>query len=536
VNVFQDRSGTIWAGTTQGLDRLDGDCFVSIARQSHKYTGVAGDDASDSVYAFSGRAGVARVATGVVTELPGLYGEMMLAHGNELWFTGPSGIQRMAADRLRIWDPERDGPLDYAIFGRADGMKTAESAAGVPPLTITPDEKLWVATRQGLAMIDLRRMVRTTAKPVTFIGAITVDRRTLPPARELVLAPGPHHVEVEFDSIELTSPERTRLQYRLDNVDAVWFDAGPIHTAVYTSIPIGKHQFHVRATNRDGVWDREGIVYWIHQQPHYYETTAFRVALVATGFFLLAGLYQLRLRQAAARLNAQLEGKLAERERIACELHDTLLQGFLSASMHVHIAAGNLPVDSQAKPTLTRALQLMGQVIEEGRNAVRGLRSSSSSSLDLEHAFSPIQRELDPQEQVEFRVIVEGQRRPLHPVVRDEMYRIGREALINAFRHSRAKTIEIDLIYSSSRLRIVVRDDGCGIDPQILQSGRDGHWGLSGIRERADRIGARFNVSSGAAAGTEIELSIPGHIAFQDQRDHKRRWFGKQKAKDGTGK
>jgi len=231
-------------------------------------------------------------------------------------------------------------------------------------------------------------------------------------------------------------------------------------------------------------------------------------------------LYRLRLRQATNRINLSFQERLAERTRIAQELHDTLLQGFLSASMQVHVAADRLPDDSAVKPTLNRALELMRQVIDEGRNAVRGLRSTRSASLDLEQSFARIQQEIagsDPDsERVEFRVVVGGERRPLHPVLRDEVYRIGREAVINAFRHAHAGKIEMELRYSARNLTLMVRDDGRGIDPNMLKAGRDGHFGLVGMRERADRIGARLQVMSSASAGTEIELSIPGNIVFQN--------------------
>jgi signal transduction histidine kinase len=196
--------------------------------------------------------------------------------------------------------------------------------------------------------------------------------------------------------------------------------------------------------------------------------------------------------------------------------------------MQLHVAADRLPEASPVKPSLSRVLQLMGQVIDEGRNAVRGLRSPDSGSSDLAEAFSRIQGELGIEERIDFRVIVEGQPRPLHPLLRDEIYRIGREALVNALRHARAKKIAIEVEYSSSRLRILVHDDGCGIDPQVLHSGRDGHWGLSGMRERAERIGGGLHVWSGAAAGTEIELSVPSHAAFLDQRRHKLTWWGRR--------
>jgi signal transduction histidine kinase len=187
-----------------------------------------------------------------------------------------------------------------------------------------------------------------------------------------------------------------------------------------------------------------------------------------------------------------------------------------------------LPEDSPSKPTLNRSLELMRQVIEEGRNAVRGLRSSRSPSLDLEDAFARIQEELNAggtSESAEFRVIIEGRQRALNPLLRDEIYRIGREGLTNAFRHSGADRIDVELEYGAGEFRLLVRDNGCGIDPQILRTGRPGHWGLLGMRERADRMGARLHVLSGPGAGTEIHLSVPGRIAYQDRPPRRRSWF-----------
>ncbi len=217
----------------------------------------------------------------------------------------------------------------------------------------------------------------------------------------------------------------------------------------------------------------------------------------------------------AWQLNLRFEERMAERARVAQELHDTLLQGFLSVSMQLQVMADRLPADSPTKTPLGRIIELMGRVIDEGRNTLRGLRLSRSGSLDLEQAFSRIEQELGVQREIGFRVVVQGQRRPLRPLLRDELYRIGREALVNAFRHSGARSIEVEVEYSARQLRILVRDDGCGIDPQLLQSGRPGHWGLPGMREGAERLGGRLRVWSRAASGTEVELSVPGHIAFQ---------------------
>jgi signal transduction histidine kinase len=250
---------------------------------------------------------------------------------------------------------------------------------------------------------------------------------------------------------------------------------------------------------------------------------------MAGGMLLVSAIYQFRVRQVAAHIDARFEERLAERARIEQELHDTLLQGFLSASMQVHIARDRLPEDSQVKPVLTRVLELMGQVIEEGRNAVRGLRLSPNASLDLEQAFAGFQRDIDPKnaggKEAALRVLAEGRRRPLRPVLRDEVYSIGREALANAFRHARAHHVEVELKYGATRFQLLVRDDGCGIEPDVLRTGREGHWGLSGMRDRAERIGARIRIFSNVSAGTEVELTIPARVAFQDQPKSKPGWF-----------
>jgi PAS domain S-box-containing protein len=206
---------------------------------------------------------------------------------------------------------------------------------------------------------------------------------------------------------------------------------------------------------------------------------------------------------------------LEERTRIAQELHDTLLQGFLSASMQLGIVLDSVPKDLLAKPRLDRILQIMRQGIEEGRNTIQGLRSSDTRTLDLVLALSRIQQEVAVEPDVDFRVVVAGRQQPLRQTVAHEIYRIAREALVNAFHHSGAKRVEFELEYTDKDLRMRVRDNGCGIDPQVIQTGREGHWGVEGMRERATRIGGFLKISSSTSTGTEIQVSIPSGIAFE---------------------
>ena len=265
----------------------------------------------------------------------------------------------------------------------------------------------------------------------------------------------------------------------------------------------------------------------VEGRPPFWRTWWFRALLALALAAALFAFYRWRVHQVSKQLNLRFEARLAERTRIAQDLHDTLLQGLVSASMQLHVANDRLADDSAAKPILGRVMQMMGQVIEEGRDAVRGLRATSGNADDLETAFSYIRQEFVSEQLKDYRIIVEGTPRPLHPLIRDEAYRIGREALTNAFRHAKATKIDVELEYSPKHLRILVRDDGAGIDSNVLQQGRDGHWGLSGMRERAESIGARLKVWSRTQAGTEVELFIPGHIAFVPVSNSSSKWFSR---------
>jgi signal transduction histidine kinase len=255
--------------------------------------------------------------------------------------------------------------------------------------------------------------------------------------------------------------------------------------------------------------------------PAFWQTRWFRLSGVLACLFALLAFHRLRLRQLARQLNARFDERLEERMRIAQDLHDTLLQGILSASMRLYVAVEQLPEDSPVRSRLNEVQRLMGRVVEEGRNTVQGLRSITTDSLDLEQAFSRIPQEFadhtEGGEQVRCRVTVKGRPRPLHPIIRDEVYRIGREALINAFRHSRTKSVGVELKYSVRHLRISIRDDGGAIKDQAMRTEREEPVEMARLRVRAGRIGARLKVRSRATAGTEIELSIPGRVAFLNQ-------------------
>jgi signal transduction histidine kinase len=358
---------------------------------------------------------------------------------------------------------------------------------------------------------------------------VEVGRSRQTPNSRLVLRPGAYHVVLHFAAVELASPENIRLQYRFDGVDPDWLDADDTGTAIYTDIPVGTHLFHVRASNGDGIWDRAGIGYEITQEPYFYATGWFRLVAVIAFVLTLTGGYRLRLHQIHAQMNARLGERVLERTRMARELHDTLLQGFQGLMLRLQVV-DDLLLPGEAKEELEQTLERADQVIAEGRHAVHDLRSSTMITNDLARAVRALGDELSCENSTTFGLVVEGPARELHPIIRDEFYRIAREALRNAFSHARAHHIEAEISYAERLLRLRIRDDGDGIAPAILQGGRSGHYGLSGMRERATQIGAKLDIWSGVGTGTEIALSIAGSIAYCESPDRFRLRLFRRKA------
>jgi signal transduction histidine kinase/ligand-binding sensor domain-containing protein len=526
VSVYQDRHGAIWASTSRGINRMIGDRFAPALSPNRifdpRYISFA-EDSSGDLYALSAPKGVDRIEGNQLVEVNHDLDllSMVTSPSGESWFTGGNGIFRFSAEAFRQNQAGSETPLDYAWFGKADGMTSTQCSIGAPNMALAPDGKLWVATVQGLAMLDLQHLSFDAAKPRVFVDDVTVGRTRQPAGPELVLPPGTHHVELRFDSISLTSPEKIRFQYRMDSVDPVWLDADNSLTAVYTNIPVGTHAFRIRASNSAGVWDRSGISFPVIQKPYFYETGWFRLLVVTVFVVILTGAYRVRLYQLRAQMHARLDERVLERTRVARELHDTLLGTFQGLLLMFHAVSEMLPGRPvEAKQRLEDAVDRANQAISEGRAAVQGLRTSTIERNDLAEAIKTLGEELaaDPanQNHVAFCVAVEGKSRSLHPVVRDEVYRIAGEGMRNAFRHANAKRIEVEIRYDDRQLFVRVRDDGTGIDRKILSGdGREGHFGLRGMRERAKLIAGQLTVRSELDSGTEVELSIPASRAYE---------------------
>ncbi len=513
-NLYQDRRGVIWVGTPGGIDRLAGDRFVAIGQVSgaHYYR-VLGEDSLGTLYAAASPGGIFRIdGDRLISVTNRLIVSGMVQDQGDLGFCG-DGISRASADALQRWEHEQDAPPDFAHFGPTDGLLSTECGLGFPNLAVTSDGKLWAATLQGLAMLDLPRLPRNNRTPAIYMEQITVGRSLRPPGHELVLPPGPHHVELHFGAIELASPEKIHMQYRLDD-DQEWLDAATTSSAIYSSFSVGRHKFQVRACNSDGVWDRAGIVYYITQLPYFYETNLFRLAIVAIFGLLLAGAYRLRLRRLTAEINARLDERVLERTRLARELHDTLIQTIQGSKMVADAGLDDPADPARLYHALERVSNWLAQATQEGRAALIALRSSTTQHNDLAEAFKRAGDKCILQNSMTFALSVQGIAREMHPIVRDEVYLIGYEAMRNACLHSRGTRVDVELSYERD-LVVRVRDNGIGINQEVVVKGKKGHFGVPGMHERADRIRAKLRFNS-TSAGTEVELIVPGNLTFPD--------------------
>ncbi len=525
--IAEGRDGSMWFGTPNGIS-------VYSANRWRAYSGQDGLPPGGVNCLFVDSAGVLWIGTPVGPllfrsnriETPGqlpvaLRSEIVgLAEDQQggLWVATSTRILRVrreAALRGTI------GATDVREYGTSDGLLSTECVKRYRSVISDSLGRVWFSTSRGLSVVDASRL-RQEAVPATVrIQEVSADGseidgplRRIPSSRKRII--------IRYAGLSLSVPERVRFRYQLEHFDRDWIEPGAAREAVYTNLNPGSYDFRVAASVVDGIWNSEIATVRLVIEPALWQTWWFNLALALAAGLTITALYRLRLRRLTLQLNMRFEERLAERTRIAQELHDTLLQGFISASMQLHVAHECLPSDSPARQSLKRVLELMAQVTREGRNALRGLRSNESDARDLELAFSRIPREFAAQD-VQFRVIVMGHQRPLHPLLQDDIYRIGHEAVVNAFRHSQASGIEVELDYEPDQLRLLVRDNGHGIDPHVLDVGRSGHWGLTGMRERAERLGAKLKLSSSTTAGTEVVLSVPGHLAFQSSNSRKAR-------------
>jgi signal transduction histidine kinase/ligand-binding sensor domain-containing protein len=493
ISIYET-GGRIWIGGDRGIEILEDSRFRRIS--------------SADVEALKGISGIASDANG------------------DMWLNGLSGIVHIRANELQRALANHDYSMDVERLDYLDGLVSApEQIRPLPSVVKTSDGRIYFATRSSVVWIDPRQIPRNAIRPTVDIQSVNADGITYDRPKELHLMANIDNLEIRYTAPSLLIPERVHFRYFMEGLDKRWIDAGDRRSAMYSRVPPGKYLFKIIASNDEGLWSESASTVSVDIPPSFIQSIWFKILCVLVIFLILSLIYVLRFRQVNAQIRARFQERVAERERIARELHDTLLQGVLSASMQLDLAEDQLAEDSPVKRLAQSVLVTLRHVTEESRMALRGLRFQDIENNDLAEVFQRVKQEFPGKNAIAFRVVTQGDARVVRPEIRNEIYRIGREAIANAYVHSGAATIEVEVQYARTQFGLLVRDDGRGIDPSILEGGRDGHWGLSGIRERSRRIGATLKLRSRPGAGTEIELVVPGHIAFEDDSGNSTPWW-----------
>ncbi len=453
------------------------------------------------------------------------------------WLNTHCGIVEFSDSELQRWWANPDVVVQTRVYDVLEGARPSAR----PPFNsaaTSADGRVWFVNSGVVQVVDPASLSQKALPAETYVDSLIADRKEFAPANNLKVPPLPRDLQIDYTSPTFLIPQKVKFRYRLDGYDRAWHDAGTRRQAFYTDLPPGKYSFRVIASNSDGVWNDSAAKLDFLVAPAYYQTNWFR-ALCAIAFLaLLWAAYQFRVRQLRHEFEVTLDARVGERTRIARELHDTLLQSFHGLLLRFQTAFQLLPErPAEAKEKLGSAIERAAEAITEGRDAVQGLRDSTIQTNDLALAISTLGEELAADStghRPAFRVAVEGQSRDLHPILRDEIYKISAEAMRNAFRHANAPRVEVEIRYDSEQFRLRVRDDGKGIDPAVLsRQGSEGHYGLPGMRERATIMGAKLTVWSEANAGTEVELSVPAGIAYVTNR--RRSWLSQAFAAKAKG-
>ena len=437
------------------------------------------------------------------------------------WLYTACGLVRVARSELERWAADPRRMVSTTLLDNGDGVRSSvTSTDSNPTVTKSADGKIWFLPKDGVNVIDPHHLSFNNLPPPVHIEQIVADDRPYD------LAPGIHlpaeirEVRIDYTALSLVAPEKIHFKYKLDGQDRDWKEVINDREAKYTNLPPKHYRFRVTACNNSGVWNEEGATLDFVIPPAWYQTNWFYAACGAAFLVMVWAIYELRMRQVAAQFNMRLEERVAERTRLARDLHDTLLQSFHAFLPRLQVAIYKLPESAvDARKTLEETLDRATEAVTEGRDAVQGLRMSTVEKNDLALAIRAIGEELASVERngasPKFEVTVEGTSRNLHPILRDEVYRIATEALRNAFLHAAARKIEVEIRYDEKNLRLRVRDDGKGIQPHVLREhGREGHFGLRGMSERAELVGGKLSIWSGLDSGTEIELVIPASRAY----------------------
>lgn len=437
--------------------------------------------------------------------------------GGDVWLNSAQGASRIRSSDLDAQRSSSAGVIPLEVFDASDGFPVPGYTMfnTTPSIALSGDGRVYFAGFGGIATLDETWSRPSHALLPVFIQSLKAAGVSYEPGPNLSLPEGTRSFQIEYTALRFSHPDRLRFRYRLAGIDDSWVIADARRQAFYSNLGPGTYRFVVNVTDENAVWTENFAALDFVIPPTFIQSRVFFALCVACVIALMALIYRLRIRQLTSRERLLADSRVKERERIARELHDTLLQGTQALILKVHGAARLSERGQPVHELLDEAIDRASGVMEEGRDRIQDLRLSDDVGSDLETSLTKVGEELSQGFSARFNVIVEGRGGPMTSDALQEAYRIGREALLNAFRHAKAHSVEVQIIFGNEDLRLRIRDDGVGIDEKTQADGSlGGHWGLPGMRERAQRIGAELSIWSRPGAGTEIELRVPAATAY----------------------
>jgi signal transduction histidine kinase/ligand-binding sensor domain-containing protein len=524
--IVGDPRGGVWLGLSTGnLARFDGK-QLEVFRFPHRgydrvmHEVIIGPHASVLAATNFGLIGLMGPRKRILNTRNGLpcpdVFSLVFDGSGTLWMPAECGLITVSAGELARWWANPAMRVHARLYDASQGVHPEASA--FHGATRSTDGRLWFANGLDVETVDPAHLIRNSMPPPVHIERLTADQRRYVPEDDLRLSPLTENIEVEYTALSFVAPQRMRFRYMLEPHDTKWTNALGRRQAFYNNLPPGRYTFRVIASNNDGAWNLTGAALSFSILPAYYQTVWFRIACALAAMAALWAIYLVRIRQGIAAERMRLGERMIERERIARDLHDTLLQGFQGLQLKFHAVLKQLERPEAARALLASALTRADQILAEARLKVRDLLPDEQSTDDLSQALTEFGNCYTEGSTVDYSVVTVGAPRKLQPVSSRELVRVGREAVTNAFLHARATRIAVEVRYSTSNLTLIVKDDGQGIPADLKQNGRSGHWGLRSMRAAVAAVRGTLSITDQNPSGTIVTVAVPAHLAYARAR------------------
>ena len=521
-SITQTRDGTMWFGTPNGLSSLVGDHWTTYGMKQGLPSNEVFclfEDASGVLW-IGTSSGLASIQSGHVHLLlnpPDSLRQPVLGIAADrkggLWIATTSRVLRMQSGNL-------SGSQEFlsagAIreYGEDDGLRSTEGVKRSMSVVSDPAGKVWFSLDRGVSVVDPSHIADNSAPALAHIETISADNAPVDLAPLTRIPPSRKRITFAYTGLSLAEPGNVRFRYYLESFDHGWSEPTAARDAAYTNLGPGNYRFHLIASNSDGLWNGPETFVTFRVEPAVWQTWWFRSLCVLVMGLATVSLYLMRMQQLTRQLNVRFEERLGERLRIARDLHDTLLQGVQGLTLRFHYAMRDLPPSTKSRDSLENAIEAADNVVLEARNQVMRLRSELYDNADLPKSLRKVAMEMN-HENVTVSIVTKGAVSALRPSIGEELFFIGREAITNALNHAQPSEVRVELDYARKSVRLCCKDNGIGMNPTLLQGGPpDGHWGLLGMRERAERLGGELTIRSQHTGGTEVIVTVPARLAY----------------------